>query len=171
MVWASCTPLVPIPLHKKDILKLRKIDLGHKKRVIFAIENQGAGLANNVGIQVQLPPGMDFVKARDERVPKQVAATINGQRRVPDVYNATARTVTWWPLPFESWQSYIFHMKVHIEKERAANYTLVINSFQQTQALNLNETTFPYCQNPVINITVRGVCMVVGILWWGAACL
>lgn len=152
VLYASCRPLESIPVHKREVKK--HVELGGKKPVVFSIENPSEGMANNVGIQVQLPEGVDFVRARDERVPKEVAIEINGQRKVPDVYNATSRTVVWWPLPFDSWQSYIFRMKIYVDKEKAGNYSLVISSFQQTRALNVNATTFPYCQNPVTNISM-----------------
>lgn len=153
VVFASCRPLEPVPVYKRDVKK-KHAELGGKKRVVFAIENPSDGMATGVGIQVQLPEGVDFVRAKDERVPKEVAMEVNGQRKVPDVYNATARTVVWWPLPFDSWQSYIFRMKIYVDKEKAGNYSLTISSFQQTQALNVNETSFPYCQNPVTNISM-----------------
>ena len=153
VIYAICRPLESIPVHKKDIAKVPKYDLGGKKRVVFSVENQGLGMANNVGIQVTLPEGVNFVRAKDERVPKEVTVEIDGQRKVPDVYNATSKTVVWWPLPFDSWQSYIFRMKIYVDK-KAGNYSLVITSFQQSRALNVSQTTFPYCQNPVTNITM-----------------
>lgn len=158
VVLASCNPLESIPVHKREVTKHPKVSLGGSKRIMFAVENQSPGMVNNAGIQVQLPEGVDFVRAQDGRVPKEVAAEIDGQRRVPDVYNATARIVTWWPLPFDSWQSYVFRMKVYVDKEKAGDYTLAITSFQQTHALNLNQTSVPYCWNPVANVTVRSTC-------------
>ena len=118
---------------------------------MFGVQNPSEGTVDNVGIQVQLPEGVKFMSVRSIWLPKYLPVP-RKRRKVRDVYNAKTHTVTWWPLPFTSWQRYVFHMKVRTQKEGKS--VLAITSFQQSQTLNVNETALPYCQNAVGKIKV-----------------
>lgn len=135
-VYASCTPLIPVPVHEKKKLLTKKMAEGGKqkhgqrslhdghgkvvlfrKKVKFAVQHNATGIVSNTGIRVEIPPGLHFVKGRNIKLPVSFQWAL-GYRKVRDTYNASSRVVTWWPLPFDSHRKYVFAIKVRVPKAK-----------------------------------------------------